>query len=192
MPSSLHLFDPQRHALPLPENFAALEAMRELLHARADGKNLRFVEFALRFEDRFKDAGRTTTLQQANACRRAAWQFDLPSVDEMPAYRAAVEIAGALGLVAYDATLGVGFLPDGRVVPTEFAQAATPVAPAEKLPWGARPPDALRGESEVREVLAPALARAMAGSGFELEAAPPEHPTRPSSSPDGSVRCARC
>ena len=90
MPSSLHLFDPDRHALPLPESFAALEAMRELLHARADGKNLRFVEFALRFEDRFKDAGRTTPLQQANACRRAAWQFDLPNVDEMPAYRAAV------------------------------------------------------------------------------------------------------
>lgn len=179
MPSSLHLFDPDRHALPLPENFAALEAMRELLHARADGKNLRFVEFALRFEDRFKDTGRTTPLQQANACRRAAWQFDLPSVDEMPAYRAAVEIAGALGLVAYDATLGVGFLPDGRVVPTEFAQAAAPVAPAEKRPWGALPPDALRGESEVREVLAPALARAMASSGFELEAAPPDKPDAP-------------
>lgn len=179
MPSSLHFFDLQRHALPLPENFAALEAMRELLHARADGKNLRFVEFALRFEDRFKDAGRITPLQQANACRRAAWQFDLPNVDEMPAYRAAVEIAGALGLVAYDATLGVGFLPDGRVVPTEFAQATAPVAPAEKLPWGALPPDALRGESEVREVLAPALARAMAGSGFELEAAPPDEPGAP-------------
>ncbi len=179
MPSSLHLFDPDRHALPLPESFTALEAMRELLHARADGKNLRFVEFALRFEARIKDAGRTPALQQANACRRAAWQFDLPSVDEMPAYRAAVEIASALGLVAYDATLGVGFLPDGRVVPTEFAQAATPVAPAEKLPWGARPPDALNGESEVREVLAPALARAMAGSGFELEAAPPDKPGAP-------------
>jgi hypothetical protein len=179
MPSSLHLFDPQRHALPLPENFAALEAMRELLHARADGKNLRFVEFALRFEDRFKDTGRTTPLQQANACRRAAWQFDLPNMDEMPAYRAAVEIAGALGLVAYDAALGVGFLPDGRVVPTEFAQAAAPVPPAGKLPWGARPPDALTGESEVREVLAPALARVLAGSGFELEAAPPDQPGAP-------------
>src|SRR3989338_2573772 len=63
MPSSLPLFDPNRHALPLPESFAALEAMRELLHERSDGKNLRFVEFALRFEDCFKDAGRTTPLQ---------------------------------------------------------------------------------------------------------------------------------
>ncbi|WP_162995934.1 hypothetical protein [Acidovorax sp. 1608163] len=178
MPSSLNLFDPDRHALPLPESFAALEAMRELLHARADGKNLRFVEFALRFESLFKDAStaRPTPLQQADACRRAAWQFDLPTVEEMRAYQAAVEIAGALGLVAYDAALGIGFLPNGQVVPTEFAQATTPAQPTGKLPWGARPPDALRGESEVREVLAPALARAMAGSGFELEAAPPDQP----------------
>jgi len=186
LPSSLHLFDPERHDLPLPESFAALEAMRESLHARAAGKNLRFIEFALRFEARFRGtlAARATPLQQAAACRRAAWQFDLPAVDELPAYQAAVEIAGALGLVAYDAALGLGFLPDGRVVPAEFALPAGPTPPgddpaADKRPWGARPPDALRGESEVREVLTPALARTLAGSGFVLEPAPPDKPGAP-------------
>ncbi len=169
--------------MPLPESFAALEAMREALHARTDGKNLRFIEFALRFEARVNSAvsGREAVLRQAQACRHAAWQFDLPAVDELQAYEAAVEIAGALGLVAYDATLGLGFLPDGRVVPTEFARPDGAAlgggsGSVEARPWGWRPPDALQGESEVREVLAPALARAMAGSGFALVSEPREGP----------------
>ena len=181
MPSSLHLFDTERHALAWPETFEALEALRESLHARVDGKNLRFVEFALKFEDRFGAAstGRATPLQQANGCRRAAWQFDLPAVDELPAYQAAVEIAGALGLLAYDAALGLGFLPDGRVVPAEFAPPPPTDMPATERPWGARPPDALRGESEVCEVLIPALSRAMAPAGFALEAAASRKPDDP-------------
>jgi hypothetical protein len=169
MSSSLHLFDLERHALPLPGTFADLESIRELLHAKKDGKNLRFIEFALGFEDRFPAAprGRLSLLQQANACRRAAWHFDLPEIDTLRSYQAAVEIAAGLGLVAYDAALGLGFLPDGRVIPTEWQ-----AAPA----GDARPDDALRGQSEVREVLAPALARAMAASGFTLEPAPEDSP----------------
>ena len=162
MSASLYLFDLTRHALPLPETFAALESLRETLAQQADGKNLRFIEFALRFEDRFPAprSPQPSPLQQASACRRAAWQFDLPAVDSLPAYEAAVQIAAGLGLVAYDAALGLGFLPDGRVVPTEWSQA---------LAGSPRPQDALRGESEVREVLAPALAHAMVASGFRLE-----------------------
>lgn len=158
MPASLHLFDLERHASPLPETFAELEAMRQSHRARLDRKNLRFVEFALRFEERIQAVlnGRAAPLQQANACRRAAWRFELPEVDAPAAYQAAVEIAAALGLVAYDAALGRGFLPDGRVVPAQF-----PAVPA-----GAPRTDMLRGEHEVRTVLAPALASAMAASGF--------------------------
>jgi len=160
MPASLHLFDLERHASPLPETHAELEAMRQAHRARLDRKNLRFVEFALRFEERIQAVrnGRAAPLQQANACRRAAWRFELPEADAPAAYRAAVEIAASLGLVAYDAALGRGFLPDGRVVPAQFA--------AE--PAGAPGTDTLSGEREVRAVLAPALASAMAASGFTL------------------------
>ncbi|MFL6680920.1 MAG: hypothetical protein ACJ8IK_21455 [Burkholderiaceae bacterium] len=169
MPASLHLFDLERHASPLPETFAELEAMRQSHRARLDRKNLRFVEFALRFEERIQAVrnGRAAPLQQANACRRAAWRFELPEVDAPAAYRAAVEIAAALGLVAYDATLGRAFLPDGRVVPAQF-----PAVPA-----AAPHTDRLRGEHEVRAVLAPALAGAMAASGFApVPAATPADP----------------
>jgi hypothetical protein len=171
MPASLHLFDLERHASPLPETFAELEAMRQAHRARLDRKNLRFVEFALRFEERIHAvrSGSPAPLQQANACRRAAWRFDLPEVDAPAAYQAAVEIAADLGLVAYDATLGLGFLPDGRVVPAQFAAA----------PVGAPRTDTLRGESEVRAVLAPALARAMAASGFTPEPAATGSPADP-------------
>jgi len=158
MPASLHLFDLERHASPLPETFAELEAMRRSHRAKLDRKNLRFVEFALRFEERIAAVrtGRAAPLQQANTCRRAAWRFELPEADAPAAYQAAVEIAAALGLVAYDAALGRGFLPDGRIVPV--ASAMVPAAvPAAGAP---------HGESEVRAVLATALGRAMAASGF--------------------------
>jgi hypothetical protein len=164
MPPSLHLFDLERHASPLPETFAELEAMRQSHRARLDRKNLRFVEFALRFEERIQAVrnGRPAPLQQANACRRAAWRFELPEVDAPAAYRAAVEIAADLGLVAYDAALGRGFLPDGRIVPAQLAAA----------PAGTPRTNTLRGERAVRAVLEPALASAMAASGFTLEPAP--------------------
>ncbi|MDM0039661.1 hypothetical protein QTH89_24685 [Variovorax sp. J22G21] len=171
MSSSLYLFDLSRHALPLPTSFEDLESLRQTLLGKPDGKNLRFIEFALRFEDRFpvragEAAGRAGSpgpLDRASAVRCAAWHFDLPFVETMPAYRAAVEIAGALGLVAYDPELGIGFLPDGQVIPAEFAQSDTTVPPAD---------DTLRGEEEVRAVLAPALTRVLASHGFALEPEP--------------------
>jgi len=171
MPASLHLFDLERHASPLPETFAELEAIRQSHRARLDRKNLRFVEFALRFEERIAAVrhGGPAPLQQANACRRAAWRFELPEADAPAAYQAAVEIAADLGLVAYDAALGRGFLPDGRVVPAESAA----------VPAAAPRADALHGEAEVRAVLAPALARAMAASGFTLEPAATDSPAAP-------------
>ncbi|MGJ7497239.1 hypothetical protein ACSFA8_19430 [Variovorax sp. RT4R15] len=171
MSSSLYLFDLSRHALPLPTSFEDLESLRQTLQDKPDGKNLRFIEFALRFEDRFpvragEAAGRAGSpgpLDRASTVRCAAWHFDLPFVETMPAYRAAVEIAGNLGLIAYDPELGIGFLPDGQVIPAEFAQSNASVPP---------PDDTLRGEEEVRAVLAPALARVLASHGFTLEPEP--------------------
>jgi len=174
MSSSLYLFDLSRHALPLPTSFEDLESLRQTLSDKPAGKNLRFIEFALRFEDRFpvragEAVGRTgssSLLDRASTVRNAAWHFDLPFVDTMSAYRAAVEIAASLGLVAYDPELGIGFLPDGQVIPAEFAQ----------FDAGAPPPDdTLRGDDEVQAVLAPALARAMAPHGFTLEPDRPEN-----------------
>lgn len=171
MSSSLYLLDLSRHALPLPTSFEDLESLRQTLQDKPAGKNLRFIEFALRFEDRFpvragEAAGRTgltSLLDKASAVRSAAWHFDLPFVDTMPAYRAAVEIAASLELVAYDPELGIGFLPGGQVVPSDFAQTG-----ASAL----LPDDTLRGDEEVRAALAPALARAMAPHGFTVEPEP--------------------
>lgn len=161
MSSSLYLLDLHRHLIPAPTSFEDLESAREALQAKAEGKNLRFIEFALKFEEKFPPLIASTSrspLDQAKGIRSAAWHFDLPPIDTMLAYRAAVKIATSLNLVAYDAELGVGFLPGGRVIPEAFAQGLAP-----------SPDDTLRGDSEVREVLAPALAQALASHGFVLE-----------------------
>ena len=169
MYSSLYLFDLNRHALPMPASTKDLEALQLALQDKPDGKNLRFIEFALRFEDKFParagEGASRGPLARASAVRHAAWQFDLPSTNTQHAYHAAVEIAGSLGLVAYDPELGIGFLPGGRVIPAGFGQSDPNDAP---------PDDRLRGEDEVIAVLAPALAEAMASHGFALE---PEAPT---------------
>jgi hypothetical protein len=168
MDSSLYLFDLNRHALPMPTSVKDLEALQQALQDKPDGKNLRFIEFALRFEDKFParavEGASHGPLARARAVRRAAWQFDLPPTNTQRAYHAAVEIAGSLGLIAYDPELGIGFLPGGRVIPAEFGQSGLDEAP---------PDDRLRGEDEVIAVLAPALGDAMASHGFALE---PEAP----------------
>src|SRR5688572_12822629 len=110
MSSSLYLFDLSRQGLPVPASFEDLESLRQTLQDKPAGKNLRFIEFALRFEDKFpmrageaaNRTGLSNLLDKASAVRSAAWHFDLPFVDTMPAYRSAVEIAASLGLVAYD------------------------------------------------------------------------------------------
>jgi hypothetical protein len=159
MTASLFLFDLRAHGHPEPASFADLESLREDHASRPAARNLRFLEFALQLESRLAPevARQCGLVGRAAVVRTAAWQVDLPEADTLAAYRDAIEIASALGLVAYDAQQGIGFLPDGRVLPDTLT-GRLPTAPLEDRP--------LCGESEVRALLEPALTQLAAAHGF--------------------------
>lgn len=60
--------------------------------------------------------GADRILEEASSCTSASWEPRLPAGDGMPAIRAVIEHANALGLVAYRDSRQAVFLPGGRTV----------------------------------------------------------------------------
>lgn len=166
MSSSICIFDLGRHPLPSPTSLRDFGVLMEALCDRPDGPNLKYTQLALRLERRFAAGGpafwRVRPLDSAKALRRAAWQFELPPADAMAVLQALVDLAGELGLVVYDDQAGVGFLPDGTVIPAAAAQLPAPAPIQDEEVGGAE----ILDPSDACALLQPLLSKLLQPAGF--------------------------
>ncbi len=117
---------------PAPGSFEEVAAQMLALQSQPAGASTRLLAFAARLEathpDRRQDpTGRDARLYgfgalqaQARACTSAVFAFAVPRDDALDLLRVAV--LKLQGLALLDEQLGVAFLPDGRVLPPEWAE----------------------------------------------------------------------
>ena len=171
MSYSIYLYDPSQTTKGAPRTIADFDVILADLQDRHPGRSAKFQRFAgllaerIRSGDEEVGAWRTDPVATAKELTSALWNLDLPAADPMRAMRHVVECATASGLAAYDDETGLGFLPDGRVVPAERQQE-----------WeDAR--DALSDESlvqtrpQLRQKLEARLVRILGGKGFSIDKA---------------------
>lgn len=125
MSLSVYLFDPEALRGREPASIAAFGDVLAELQGRSPGPSRKFEAFARLL---VADPGAALfrwlgdPVASTRSLASAVWNFDLPPWDPIRAMRHVVEAARAAGLAAYDDNLGIGFLPDGRVVPPERQQ----------------------------------------------------------------------
>ena len=127
MSHSIYLYDPSQTAKAAPQTIADFGDILANLQDKHPGRNARFQRFAGLLAQRIRADGeagswRTDPVRTAQDLTSALWNFDLPAADSVRAMRLVIECATAAGLAAYDDETGLGFLPDGRVVPPERRQ----------------------------------------------------------------------
>lgn len=165
MSHSIYLYDPSQAALAQPRSLADFGDVLLALQDRSPGPNARFQRFA-----HLLLAGAATDWEwpgdpaaTARTHAGALWNFDLPHDDPVRAMRRVIDCAVAAGLAAYDDQIGLGFLPDGRVIPAEReAEWRASVEAIDEEPRR-------KTTAAMRRELRAAMEAALAASGFAFD-----------------------
>lgn len=123
MSRAITLIDLQASPSGEPASIADFGDLLVALQGQGPAPNPKFVDFARRLlSDHAGFPWVGHPLAMAETLAGSLWNFELPPADPVRAMRHVVEAAQSAGLAAYDDELGLGFLPDARVVPAERGQ----------------------------------------------------------------------
>jgi len=134
MSQTIYIIDLDRLGLPAPRLLSELWGMIEGMQEQRAGPNSKFVELARRLVAKFPEQGVGATgadpgvhdsiwlsspVKEAEKIEAAVWVLGLPRERWADVLVSVVEEGTKLGLALLDDSIGLGFLPDGRVIPEE-------------------------------------------------------------------------
>jgi hypothetical protein len=136
MSHSIYIFDTERLKLPRPYTIALLWNHIQKFRDEPAPVNPRYVELAStmleefptremlveRGEDERDSVWLNSPLNEARQITQAVWHMDLPTDQGPQVLAKLVKYGTQLGLTMYNDQLGIGFLPDGGVIPSERAE----------------------------------------------------------------------
>jgi hypothetical protein len=171
MSAGIYVIDPKRLGIAMPATLKDFGAILEKWAGVEGEPNPAFVELARRLEARFPSpevAGAdsvwlSSPVAEAAALTGAIWNLGLPDREMVAAERLIAQAAGALGLIAYDDQVGIGFLPGGAIVPEE--RRALWEGTLAAIDAGLD----IEGETGVKTHVLPALQAILAPLGFKLQ-----------------------